>query len=264
MIQRLRVPVVGVLLVIAAALPFMLSGFRLYQFTQVFVYAIALLGLNMLTGYSGQISLGHGAFYALGAFRLLGQFAELEEFLQYLLDVASSTKQLDLAPLYQLDGKAGPAEHILDDWRGYCDQRPVRIGNQAASHRQNDVFGEMVIALAPFFLDARFREQVTEPVLDLVTRLARKAVVEPRHQPGVVEIGDGIARALSNFTPHQTSAVNPRTERRNSRLNSFEGRAERHESVRRHERFNSQDGPCRRERGNGRRLTDNAPSRSRD
>jgi branched-chain amino acid transport system permease protein len=67
-IQRLRVPVVGVLLVIAAALPFMLSGFRLYQFTQVFVYAIALLGLNMLTGYSGQISLGHGAFYALGAY----------------------------------------------------------------------------------------------------------------------------------------------------------------------------------------------------
>jgi len=67
-IQRLRVPVVGVLLVIAAALPFIMSGFRLYQFTQVFVYAIALLGLNMLTGYSGQISLGHGAFYALGAY----------------------------------------------------------------------------------------------------------------------------------------------------------------------------------------------------
>jgi branched-chain amino acid transport system permease protein len=67
-IQRLRVPVVGVLLVIAVALPFLLSGFRLYQFTQVFVYAIALLGLNMLTGYSGQISLGHGAFYALGAY----------------------------------------------------------------------------------------------------------------------------------------------------------------------------------------------------
>jgi branched-chain amino acid transport system permease protein len=45
-----------------------MSGFRLYQFTQVFIYAIALLGLNMLTGYSGQISLGHGAFYALGAY----------------------------------------------------------------------------------------------------------------------------------------------------------------------------------------------------
>jgi branched-chain amino acid transport system permease protein len=34
----------------------------------VLVYAIALLGLNLLTGYNGQISLGHGAFYAIGAY----------------------------------------------------------------------------------------------------------------------------------------------------------------------------------------------------
>jgi len=53
---------------IACALPFLLSNFRLFQFTQVYIYAIALLGLNMLTGYNGQISLGHGAFYALGAY----------------------------------------------------------------------------------------------------------------------------------------------------------------------------------------------------
>jgi branched-chain amino acid transport system permease protein len=45
-----------------------MSGFRLFQFTQVFVYALALLGLNILTGYNGQISLGHGAFYAVGAY----------------------------------------------------------------------------------------------------------------------------------------------------------------------------------------------------
>jgi branched-chain amino acid transport system permease protein len=49
-------------------LPFALSGFRLFQVTQVVIYAIALLGLNVLTGYNGQISLGHGAFYALGAY----------------------------------------------------------------------------------------------------------------------------------------------------------------------------------------------------
>jgi branched-chain amino acid transport system permease protein len=55
-------------LLIALALPFLLSNFRLFQFTQVFSYAIALLGLNILTGYNGQISLGHSAFYALGAY----------------------------------------------------------------------------------------------------------------------------------------------------------------------------------------------------
>jgi branched-chain amino acid transport system permease protein len=57
-----------VVLAIAAMLPFMVSGFRLFQFTQVFIYAIALLGLNILTGYNGQISLGHGAFWAIGAY----------------------------------------------------------------------------------------------------------------------------------------------------------------------------------------------------
>ena len=49
-------------------LPFTLSNFRLFQFSQVYIYAIALLGLNILTGYNGQISLGHGAFYAVGAY----------------------------------------------------------------------------------------------------------------------------------------------------------------------------------------------------
>ena len=53
---------------VACVLPFLLSNFRLFQFTQVFIYAIALLGLNMLTGYNGQISLGHGAFFAIGAY----------------------------------------------------------------------------------------------------------------------------------------------------------------------------------------------------
>jgi branched-chain amino acid transport system permease protein len=57
-----------IVLAVACALPFVVSGFRLYQFSQVFIYAMALLGLNILTGYNGQISLGHGAFYALGAF----------------------------------------------------------------------------------------------------------------------------------------------------------------------------------------------------
>ena len=56
------------LLLVAGALPFVVSNFRLFQFSQVYIYAIAILGLNMLTGYNGQFSLGHGAFYAIGAY----------------------------------------------------------------------------------------------------------------------------------------------------------------------------------------------------
>ena len=54
----------AVLLAVAAiGLPFVASGYHVFQLAQVAVYAIALLGLNLLTGYNGQISLGHGAFY---------------------------------------------------------------------------------------------------------------------------------------------------------------------------------------------------------
>ena len=59
---------VALVLAMACALPFFVSNYRVFQFTLTLVYAIALLGLNMLTGYNGQISLGHGAFYAIGAY----------------------------------------------------------------------------------------------------------------------------------------------------------------------------------------------------
>ncbi len=57
-------------LVIAALLgvPFLASGFQTLELTYALIFAIAILGLNILTGYSGQISLGHGAFLAIGAF----------------------------------------------------------------------------------------------------------------------------------------------------------------------------------------------------
>ncbi len=66
--SRRQMIVVAVVLLAACVLPFVVSNYRTFQFTLALVYAIALLGLNMLTGYNGQISLGHGAFYAIGAY----------------------------------------------------------------------------------------------------------------------------------------------------------------------------------------------------
>jgi len=52
----------------AFALPAFLSDFRAQQFAYVGIYLVALIGLNILTGYTGQISLGHGAFMAIGGY----------------------------------------------------------------------------------------------------------------------------------------------------------------------------------------------------
>ena len=56
------------LIALGIALPFLVSKYQSFQLTQAMIFAVALLGLNILTGFNGQISLGHGAFFAVGAY----------------------------------------------------------------------------------------------------------------------------------------------------------------------------------------------------
>jgi branched-chain amino acid transport system permease protein len=56
------------LAIILLALPFVMAGFVVFQFTLVLIYGVAIMGLVILTGYSGQFSLGHVAFFAIGAY----------------------------------------------------------------------------------------------------------------------------------------------------------------------------------------------------
>jgi branched-chain amino acid transport system permease protein len=58
----------AIVLVALAAAAFVFSDYHLFQLTMVVVYGIAILGMTVLTGINGQISLGHGAFYAIGAY----------------------------------------------------------------------------------------------------------------------------------------------------------------------------------------------------
>jgi branched-chain amino acid transport system permease protein len=55
-------------LAVLCVVPFWISSYGTFQLTLVLINGIVLLGLNLLTGYSGQISIGHGAFYAIGAY----------------------------------------------------------------------------------------------------------------------------------------------------------------------------------------------------
>ena len=66
--RRLRIALVCAVGVVAVLIPFLFGPYRVGQFTLVLIYAVAALGLNLLVGYNGQISLGHGAFFALGAY----------------------------------------------------------------------------------------------------------------------------------------------------------------------------------------------------
>jgi branched-chain amino acid transport system permease protein len=66
-----RLPALASLVVVAGvivALPFLLSDYNISLVAQVGIFFIAVLGLNILTGYAGQISIGHGAFMAIGGY----------------------------------------------------------------------------------------------------------------------------------------------------------------------------------------------------
>jgi ABC-type branched-subunit amino acid transport system permease subunit len=55
-------------LIVALTLPFAVKNFLIFQLTLALIYAVAILGLNLLTGFNGQFSLGHSAFYGIGAY----------------------------------------------------------------------------------------------------------------------------------------------------------------------------------------------------
>ena len=73
MLERIRTApprywLVGLVVIFFIGFPTVISSFLASEWTQALVLAIAIMGLNILVGYSGQLSLGHGAFMALGAY----------------------------------------------------------------------------------------------------------------------------------------------------------------------------------------------------
>src|ERR1700753_976126 len=55
-------------IILASLAPYLLSHYWLSISIQIVIFAIAALGLNILVGFTGQISIGHAAFFLLGAF----------------------------------------------------------------------------------------------------------------------------------------------------------------------------------------------------
>jgi GH15 family glucan-1,4-alpha-glucosidase len=95
------------------------------------------------------------AYFTLNALERLGHSEEMERFLEYLRNLAEERDGV-LQPAYRLNGSPEAPERELDHLAGYNGEKPVRVGNQAFEHVQNDVYGEMVLAISRLFLDMRF------------------------------------------------------------------------------------------------------------
>lgn len=79
----------------------------------------------------------------------LGYTEEADGFLRWLAarvdGAAASATDRDTSPLkimYRVDGSSDLTEEVLDHLEGWCDSRPVRIGNGASDQLQLDIYGE--------------------------------------------------------------------------------------------------------------------------
>jgi len=98
------------------------------------------------------------SYYVLTALSHIGHFEEMEKYASYIANITQSDSGR-LQPLYGIMGQAKLTEKTLDYLKGYQGNQPIRVGNQAYEHIQNDVYGQAMIALLPLFTDYRFRYQ---------------------------------------------------------------------------------------------------------
>lgn len=95
------------------------------------------------------------SFYILQAFNNIGHFQEMEHYFQFIANVSINADNDRFQPLYGITGKRELTEKILD-LDGYMGNKPVRLGNQASEHIQNDVYGQVLLSLLPLYTDERF------------------------------------------------------------------------------------------------------------
>lgn len=117
------------------------------------------------------------AAFVIRALLRLGHSQDASHFCDYLRNlVTPDGSDFSLQPVYGIDGEATLTETTLDHLAGYRGNGPVRVGNAAYTHVQNDVYGEVTLALSPLFYDERLLGSQLEPVYEAIENLATAAI----------------------------------------------------------------------------------------
>jgi GH15 family glucan-1,4-alpha-glucosidase len=133
------------------------------------------------------------AYFVIHALNRLGQFEEMERFLEYLRNIAASEPAAELQPVYGIGGEKELTERELPWLPGFRGYGPVRIGNAAYAHSQYDVYGEMVMAIAPIFFDRRLDWVDLSGPFESIVRLVGQAIhVFDKPDAGIWEFRSGL------------------------------------------------------------------------
>ena len=96
------------------------------------------------------------AYYIINAFNNIGHFEEMTKYFHYIENIIYKEDFNRIQPLYAIDTASKITERELEHLEGYKSNKPVRIGNQAHEHIQNDVYGQILLTLLPLYIDRRF------------------------------------------------------------------------------------------------------------
>jgi GH15 family glucan-1,4-alpha-glucosidase len=113
--------------------------------------------------------------FALWGLYTLGFDWEADDFFWFIADMAERDEELQI--MYGVDGERDLTEHILDHLHGYEGARPVRVGNGAFNHRQNDVWGAV---LDSFYIHIKSRDRLDERVWPILKRQVEMAIAHWR------------------------------------------------------------------------------------
>ena len=109
------------------------------------------------------------SYYTLNAFNNIGHFEELEKYFEFIQNLPTHENGR-YQPLYSVTGESLLTE-IIHDLEGYKGNQPVRFGNQAYTHIQNDLYGQVLVSLLPLYDDKRFIESEKSHSKPMIQRL---------------------------------------------------------------------------------------------
>lgn len=129
------------------------------------------------------------AYYILLAFNNIGHFEEVERYFNFIANI-SVNEPGRYQPLYGITGDKLLTEKEIP-LKGYLGNQPVRVGNQASEHIQNDVYGQVLTSLLPLYTDERFvLEERSDSSSWIATLLAKIEMVIDEPDAGLWEFRD--------------------------------------------------------------------------
>lgn len=114
-------------------------------------------------------------YFVVNALNRMGTAHTMERYLRYIVNIAAASENAGLQPVYRIDGTRVPDEQDVPALPGYRGMGPVRLGNQAFTQVQNDVYGSAILAATHVFFDRRLTRQGDRTLFTQLECLGEKA-----------------------------------------------------------------------------------------